>query len=70
MVDSFTESEGLMFVMGFTLSSLIWVTFCIMCLRKNHEEALKLADEQYMKGFRRGKKVTTLTPDAPSDSDI
>ena len=70
MLDYFTDSEGLMFVMGFTLSSLMWAAFCIMCFRKNHEEALKLADEQYMKGFRRGKKATTLMPDAPSDSDI
>jgi hypothetical protein len=70
MVDYFTASEAVMFLIGFFTSSLMWVAFCIMCFRKNHEEALKLADEQYMKGFRRGKKAATLTPDAPSDSDI
>lgn len=70
MVDYVTASEAVMFLIGFFTSSLMWAAFCIMCFRKNHEEALKLADEQYMKGFRRGKKAITLTPDAPSDSDI
>ena len=70
MVDYNTASDAVMFLIGFFTSSLLWAIFCIMCFHRNHEEALKLADEQYMKGFRRGKKTTTLTPDAPSDSDI
>ena len=43
MVDYVTASEAVMFLIGFFTSSLMWAAFCIMCFRKNHEEALKLA---------------------------
>lgn len=70
MDDSWLAGDLAAFLMGFFSASLIWVVFCIFRLRKSHQELLDIADEQYVRGFRRGQKSPTLTPIAPTDSNI
>lgn len=70
MDDSWLAGDLAAFLMGFFSASLIWAVFYVFRLNQKDLELLAIADEQYVRGFRRGQKSPTLTPLAPTDSNI
>jgi hypothetical protein len=46
------------------------LVFYVFRLNQKDLELLAIANEQYIRGFRRGQKSSQFTPIAPTDSNI
>jgi hypothetical protein len=70
MDDSWLACDLAAFLVGFFSASLIWLVFYVFRLNQKDLELLAIANEQYIRGFRRGQKSSQFTPIAPTDSNI